>query len=233
MTFPVNDRFRLAVHSENERFEAYGTPNESFAPNAPGSPVTLVPFNGKWFDLKVNFADFEHPAGPNYWTWVALQHQFTTTWPPHPKDFSLWATGWFLYWTPRASASGNVGIQFFYDGMAHLVELRTVSPNWGDRKPADPLVINHRVTDSLDYLAVNADEYRKNYGNAGFVLGETVGMELHGWCLLKLAVKHGLAEPSNWRDITVQGYHLGIELHNASAGGPGDPAGVAHARFKI
>lgn len=233
MIFRTPNGLLLPVQSEARLREACPEPvNESFTPNAEGSPITYEMPSPGVHHLKSDFASVAHPCDRNewvgHWTWsVVMSHvNHGGTQMPRPRDFVLAFRGWYKDWLPKASARAIIGAQFFWNGKAHMVEVCTLS-NWGDAFLDNPLVVQYWVLDDLEYVAVDASLY-----NVGFVRDQECDIRIEfGGILDDLIAADAMTAPDDWDQTATMAWFVGIEQHNHCVGGPGDPAGVADMFF--
>lgn len=225
MIYQIDSKTRLPIQSESQQHVTCPEPmNASFVVNAQGSPVTYAPWGTDGFEIKMNLYDNTHPCTGRFFTWVVVQeHVDKGGGPfPHPLDLQVhFASAWYLDWLPAASARGVVGVQYYWDGKARLIEISTPS-HWGDGH-ADPLVIDHRTYPQLEYMNLDARVY-----GAGFRRGEMGAWTIDGLHLLHQAIRRGLTRPTSWMNVATTSVFAGFELHNHQA----TQAGVAHAKFE-
>lgn len=235
INFPLAKGWTVAVQSEKDLGVPCPEPkNQSFIPNLPGSPVTLNRIEHtddqqqkNWtVNLKTDLHANTHPCGADYFTWYVFMDHADHGGGPLPRPgrvlFSLEAA--YNHWLPAAHSRGIVGFQGFWNGKAHLLELSTPSPGWGDKFPSVPQVIDYFDQATLEFVNASAQRY-----GVHFDTGQPAKLITIDWkpIMTDLAGAGHFTLPSDWNSATTTAIYVGHELHNLQP----TQAGVADIWF--
>lgn len=170
----------IAVESEKELLGSCPGPLvQSFAVNKPNqSPISInwIPHTDElgrknWtVNLKTDMANFKHPCGAGYFTWVAIMdHLYHGGGPfPNPNDLKFTADVFFDDYLISGASRAMVGWQGTWDDSddgvvnptAKEVEVNFyISPNWGDGHPDEDIVVIFKNRDGkgTDYVTLDGN----------------------------------------------------------------------------
>ena len=251
----------VAVQSEKELSggSCPGKTNISFEPNLLDSPVTLDKIKGPdgySINLKTDLYNHAHPCGSGYFTW--------TTWHDHIGHGGGYAEGdgkdgklprpdklvtsvraYYQHWLPDAAARGIIAFQGYWEdaeypnGRSHLIEISTLSDNWGDADPF-PSIVEEVDRDHLEYVHVDGEQIPPDVVSdmseyhPHLVVGSEVQIQVDWLPLMDHLI--GIDRLENpipqggdrWANTVSQSVFIGHELNNFSD----DAAGVCDLWFR-
>jgi len=228
-------QWTLVVESEQTANASCPGPlNQSFLINGANSPVTLgwqkhqSNLGVNWtVNMKVDHITHPHPCGTGYFTFFGFMDHVDHHGGPLPNPFNLSTSHAIFYdhYVPLGDNSARlvVGIQGWWGGKAHILEINLASENWGDAHP-DPraILVASNWSPDVEFVILHGPAL-------GIVVNPGINSTISiNWsALFNLAIANGWFSPTNGLPSVTQAAYIGVEAKGASV------ANLWHTDFRI